>query len=238
MSVIAIIPAAGIGQRMGQEIPKQYLTLLGKTILELSAYALLADPRVSQVFIGLQPNDSYFPHLALAKDPRIVPVTGGDSRAETVTNALLTAAKTHAPDTLVAVHDAARPGLSKALLGKLLDSAEDEPNQGVLAAVPAWDTMKRKQSATAPLITVDRAELWHAFTPQVFQLGALLHALQQAEAKGLQVTDEASAMELQGLSPVLVHAEQQLRKITCPDDLIMVEALMLAAQHKKNGVSE
>jgi len=234
VSVIAIIPAAGIGQRMGQEIPKQYLPLLGKTILELSVYALLADPRVSQVYIGLQPNDSYFPNLALAKDPRIVPVTGGESRAETVTNALLEAAKKHTSHTLVAVHDAARPGLSKVLLAKLLDSAEDQPNQGVLAAVPAWDTMKRKQSTLAPLITIDRTELWHAFTPQIFQLGPLLKALQHAEDKGLQVTDEASAMEQQGLSPVLVHAEQQLRKITCPEDLIMVEALMLAAQQKIN----
>lgn len=231
MTVIAIIPAAGIGQRMEQDLPKQYLTLLGKTILELSVQALLADPRIKQVYVGLQQHDRYFPLLPLANDPRIIQVQGGASRAETVTNALIAAAANHADTTLVAVHDAARPGLSAIFLAKLLTVAQQQPEQGALAAVPAWDTMKRK-TANGQLTTFDRSELWHAFTPQIFQLGPLLRALQQAAAQGVEITDEASAMELQGINPVLVEAEQHLRKITCPADLIMVQALMLAAQQE------
>lgn len=229
MSIIAVIPAAGIGQRMNQEVPKQYLTLLGKSILEHSISALLADSRIERVYVALQQNDPYFATLSFFHDLRVTQVQGGASRATSVTNALLAAVKNHADDTLVAVHDAARPGLSKGFLEELLNVAEANPERGALAAVPAWDTMKRQQTS-GPLTTVNRAELWHAFTPQVFQLAPLLNALKNATANGLDVTDEASAMEFEGMSPVLVEAEQQLRKITCPDDLIMVEALMKAQQ--------
>ncbi len=230
MAVIAVIPAAGIGHRMGEEIPKQYLPLLGQSILEHSVYALLADPRIERVYVALQANDPYFTELTLASDSRVEPVVGGVTRAESVSNALAVAVKRYSVDTLVAVHDAARPGLSKPLLKKLLNIAEAHPERGALAAVPAWDTIKRRQQNNEQLTTVERTELWHAFTPQVFQLGPLLYAFQQAAEKGLVVTDEASAMEGEGVSPVLVEAEQQLRKITCPDDLIMVKALMLASQ--------
>ncbi|RUO44223.1 2-C-methyl-D-erythritol 4-phosphate cytidylyltransferase [Aliidiomarina taiwanensis] len=237
MSVIAIIPAAGIGQRMGAEVPKQYLTLLGKSILEQSVLALLADTRVQQVFIAVQPDDPYFSaQTNLSNHPQVVRVPGGASRAQSVLHGLAAAQALHGPDTLALVHDAARPGLSKKLLTALLDQAQQVPERGVVAAVPAWDTLKQTNKH-GQVQTLDRSLVWHAFTPQIFPLQALLDAMMKAERAGVNVTDEASAMEFMGVSPILLEAEQQLRKITCPDDLIMVEALLKAQpQPTENGV--
>lgn len=228
MSVIAIIPAAGVGQRMGADVPKQYLSLLGKSILEQSVYALLADKRVQQVFIAVQANDPYFADLTeLHNHPQVVRVPGGETRAQSVLHGLAAANALHGGETLAVVHDAARPGLSKKLLKTLLDRAQQEPQRGVVAAVPAWDTLKQYDDK-GRVKTLDRNQVWHAFTPQIFQLQALLDAMMKAGRAGIHITDEASAMEYVGVSPVLLEAEQQLRKITCPDDLIMVEALLQA----------
>lgn len=228
MKVIAVIPAAGIGQRMGASIPKQYLTLFHQTILEHSTYALLADTRVQQVYLALHPDDHYFSHLSLAKEPRVVSVIGGETRAVSVLNALRVAALEHDSTTLVAVHDAARPGLSKDFLARLLNAAIAAPKQGVVAAVPAWDTIKQQDGAQVS--TLDRSKIWHAFTPQVFQLGVLIQALEVAITQNIAITDEASALELLGVQPHLLVAEQQLRKITCPEDLVMVKALLIASK--------
>lgn len=224
MNIIGIIPAAGVGSRMNQTLPKQYSLLLGKTVLEHSALSLLQDERVAHVYIPLHGNDPYFHTLPLAKNKKITSLTGGVERFDSVWLALNQAKTQHTGSTLVLVHDAARPGLSKAFLKKLIDKAMEHSERGAIAAVPAWDTMKQQQNNK--IVTMPREFLWHAFTPQIFRLDYLIKAFEHARIKQLTITDESSAMEALYPSPILVEATQQLRKITCQDDLIMVEALM------------
>lgn len=233
MKYIAVVPAAGIGQRMGAEQPKQYLSLGNQSILEHSVYALLAGDWIERVYVAVQADDPYFSHLAIARDPRVVRVDGGPTRAQSVLNALDVALAAWPAETLVAVHDAARPGLSLQVLNALFQQAEQSPEQGVLAALPAWDTMKVSDGGKVKS-TFDRRHLWHACTPQIFTLERLYKAIQGALQHGVAITDEASAMEWAGYTPVLVQAEQQLRKITCPEDLVMVSALL--AFNKRESV--
>src|SRR5690554_1936043 len=173
---------------MGADIPKQYLPLLGKSILEQSVNALLADPRVQHVFIAVQNDDPYFAELdSLKAHPQVVRVAGGETRAQSVHHGLRAANDLYGADTLALVHDAARPGLSFKLLKALLDQALEDPKQGVVAAVPAWDTLK-KRDVHNQVQTLDRRYVWHAFTPQIFELPALLRAMLKAERAGMTIT--------------------------------------------------
>lgn len=224
--MIAVVPAAGIGQRMNADRPKQYLELNGKTVLELSIAALMREPRIERVYVAIQAGDTYFPQLPLSRDPRIVRTPGGATRADSVRQALEVAQQAWPSDTLVAVHDAARPGLAMKDLGELLDAASENPAQGALLAIPVTDTVKRGDAHGYAKETLNREELWLAATPQVFQLQPLLHALQAAELSEHRITDEASAMELTGVTPRLVAAGQSIRKVTQPEDLILVATLM------------
>jgi len=229
VKTIAIVPAAGIGSRMRADKPKQYLPLNGKLVLEHSLEVLLHSELIQQVYVAVAEHDAYFFKLDVSRHPKLVRVQGGASRAESVFNALEVASQSWPADTLVAVHDAARPGLDSATLYRVLDQAARMPNAGAFVAIPAWDTMKRVASMRA-LETMDRSELWHAQTPQVFPLQPLHHALYSAQNDGFTITDEASAMERMRWQPSIVEGSQRLRKVTCRDDLIMLSALLLAEE--------
>lgn len=232
--MIAVIPAAGIGQRMGAALPKQYLQCSGSTLLDHTIKALLQEARVRKVYVALSADDSWFNTSAYAKAINVERVTGGDTRASSVLNALSEAMKTLSPTTLVAVHDAARPCLPPSLFSRLLDVAEKYPMQGALLALPVRDTVKcvsaSNKGAAAdntefPVVTktVNREELWLAQTPQVFRLGDLHRALTMAAEQGLNITDEASAMEAQGTQPVLVSGSRMVMKVTDPEDLALID---------------
>ncbi|WP_232819859.1 2-C-methyl-D-erythritol 4-phosphate cytidylyltransferase [Aliidiomarina celeris] len=225
MTVIAIVPAAGIGQRMQSDRPKQYLQLGERTILEHSVEALLNGNLVECVYVAVQAQDPYFASLPIAQHPRVRRVQGGTTRAESVLSALSQARNEWPANTMVAVHDAARPGLSLTVLKALLVRAAEQPEQGAIVAMPAWDTMKMAHAGSVEQ-TIDRRALWHAFTPQVFQVERLYSALTGALKAGIEITDESSAMEWAGHRPALVEGEAKLRKITSQDDLIMVSALL------------
>ncbi|TRW49610.1 2-C-methyl-D-erythritol 4-phosphate cytidylyltransferase [Aliidiomarina halalkaliphila] len=221
--MIGIVPAAGIGQRMQSAVPKQYLHVAGQYILDHSISALLRDSRITHVVVAIQNNDTYYAQSAAAKNSRVYTVAGGASRAQSVLNALHYA-RQHWPDeTLVAVHDAARPGLPVMHLRALLDVAETHPEQGALLALPARDTLKIAAAGQKVEKTLDRSRIWQAQTPQVFQLGALEHALVAALEAGIEVTDECSAMEYMGARPRLVMGSRAALKVTDPEDLALVE---------------
>lgn len=218
---IAVVPAAGVGRRMGSQIPKQYLQVAGKTILEHSVTALLAAPRVKHVVIALHPQDPYFARLALAADPRVSRVDGGDSRSESVVQALRFAVK-HFPQSIALVHDAARPCLSLSSLNRLIDAVQEQPEQGALLAVRVRDTMKRAHGGQVTA-TVERENLWHAQTPQAATGQRLLEALEMARQNNLAVTDESSALEYAGCTPRLIEGSLRNFKVTEPDDLVQAE---------------
>ena len=154
-----MIPAAGIGRRMGSDIPKQYLKIGGATMLERTVSVFVRNPRIRRVIVALAPGDPYFAKLPLASDPRISVCEGGAERADTVLRALALAQGPYA-----LVHDAARPLLCDEDLNALLDAGLS-CDDGALLAVPMADTVKRGEGGRCQG-TVPRAGLWRALTPQ------------------------------------------------------------------------
>src|SRR5690606_38021511 len=215
----AVIPAAGIGSRMRADRPKQYLTLAGRTILEHTLACFLDHPGLKGVVVSLAEDDPFWPHLSCSRDPRIHRAPGGSERADSVFNALLCLVELGASeDDWVLVHDAARPNLARSDLDNLLAVLADDPVGGLLA-VPARDTLKRAGPDGRVRETVDRSVIWQAYTPQMFRLAPLQHALADARVAGVAVTDEASAMEWAGLAPHLVEGRADNLKVTRPEDL-------------------
>lgn len=214
-----VIPAAGVGSRMRADRPKQYLRLADKTILEHTLNCFLDHPSLLGVMVSLSLDDPYWPSLPCSRDQRVRRAKGGAERADSVLNALLALeVEGAAADDWVLVHDAARPNLSADDLNRLLHSLAEDPVGGLLA-VPARDTLKRAGADGRVAETVDRSVMWQAYTPQMFRLGALRQALQQALAAGQPVTDEASAMELAGQAPRLIEGRADNLKVTRPEDL-------------------
>ncbi|MGY3884865.1 2-C-methyl-D-erythritol 4-phosphate cytidylyltransferase [Aeromonas aquatica] len=208
----AIVPAAGIGSRMGAECPKQYLPLAGKTILEHTLGCLLSHPAIAQVIVALAPHDGWFDALPIAADPRILRVEGGAERAYSVLNALQVASSDW-----VLVHDAARPCLCHSDLDALIAAAL--ACDGAILGSRVRDTMKRTDAAGNIVATVEREQLWHALTPQMFPTVRLKRALEEGLALGASITDEASAMERAGFPVRMVEGRADNIKVTRPEDL-------------------
>ncbi|MFM5134184.1 2-C-methyl-D-erythritol 4-phosphate cytidylyltransferase [Aeromonas rivipollensis] len=215
----AIVPAAGIGSRMGADCPKQYLTLAGKTILEHTLGCLLSHPAIARVIVALAPHDGWFEQLTVAADPRILRVEGGIERAYSVLNALHVA-----EGKWVLVHDAARPCLCHGDLDKLIATAM--ACDGAILGSRVRDTMKRTDGAGNIVATVEREQLWHALTPQMFPTGTLKRALKEGLALGALITDEASAMERAGFTVKMVEGRADNIKVTRPEDLSLAELFL------------
>lgn len=219
MTIAVVIPAAGSGQRMQADKPKQYLTLAGKTILEHTVQRLRQVPELGPVWLSLAQDDPYFSLTPLALQPDIHRVTGGRERADSVLAGLMAIDEKQYP--WVLVHDAARPLVHVTDIQKLIQVCLDSGCGGILAT-PVRDTMKRSMGElenTQVLHTVERKELWHALTPQLFPTAQLRHTLQLALQQGAAITDEASALEWAGLPVLLVSGRADNIKITQSEDL-------------------
>lgn len=221
----AVVPAAGVGVRMGADLPKQYLQLAGKTVIEHSLSRLLQLPMLKGVMVAVSREDVFWQELAVFADPRIRVAEGGAERADSVQNALRALADDARPGDWVLVHDAARPCVRREDLQKLVSTLADHAIGGILGA-PVHDTLKRVGEAGAIETTQSRAALWRAFTPQMFRHGMLLQALTNATARGLAVTDESSAMEAAGYLPQMVEGHSDNIKITTPEDLRLADMLL------------
>ena len=244
----AVVPAAGVGTRVGAAVPKQYLDLAGRSVLEWSLAPLLAADWIERVVLVLAPDDARAGALS-ARHPRLqVRAVGGAERRDSVLAGIASLAADLRDDDWILVHDAARPGLTVAALGRLRDTLADHPVGGLLA-LPVADTVKRAHGADQPRaraesgpltsgpqasgpqasvtvpyasVTVPRDGLWLAQTPQMFRAGALRAALHGCP----HATDEASAIEAAGAMPLLVTGERRNFKITTAEDLHMMAALL------------
>ncbi len=217
-----VIPAAGNGMRMGAALPKQYLPLAGRTVIEHSMGRLAMLPGVTGMVVVLAAEDPYWPSLKLQLSVPVQRITGGAERCHSVLAALTWLLGVADAGDWVLVHDAARPCVRRADLLMLIETLVNDSVGGLLA-IPARDTKKRADPAGRVLQTIDRTDLWKAQTPQMFRLGALHEALSGAIAAGALVTDEASAMERTGQMPRLVEGHNDNIKITRPEDLVLAE---------------
>lgn len=217
-----IVPAAGVGKRMGSSTPKQYLELLGRPVINHTLERVLLHPAIDGVYVALGEEDAWWADTEFASHPDIVRVAGGSERCFSVLNALRKLAGRAQPHDWVLVHDAARPCLRRRDIDHLISMLESHPAGGLLG-VPVRDTMKRTSDTDEINETVDRNNLWHAYTPQMFRFDRLSAAMQGAIDAGYLVTDEASAIEWAGERPLMVEGHPDNIKITRPEDLALAE---------------
>ena len=230
-SIWAVIPAAGIGQRMQSDIPKQYLPLAGSTVIENTIHRLLSATKVEGLAISLRHDDPYWESVKIDSTKPVIRAEGGAERCDSVLNAMKSLAEHdnfNIDDDWVLVHDAVRPCVRLDDIDELIMQATASESGGLLA-LPVRDTMKRADDAQSVQLTVDREGLWHALTPQLFPFRALQEALIKAMQEGVAVTDESSAMEKAGYAPKLVEGHEDNIKITRPNDLRLAE-LFIADQ--------
>jgi 2-C-methyl-D-erythritol 4-phosphate cytidylyltransferase len=181
---------------------------------------------LSGIVVVIARQDSRWSSLPVAQDPRVRTVEGGAERMHSVLNGLEELARDAAADDWVLVHDAARPCLGRAELERLVSTLENDRVGGLLA-LPVGDTLKRADaSGSHVLSTVERQGLWAAQTPQMFRYELLHRALQAAMRAGIQVTDEAGAVESLGERPRLIPGSPRNIKVTRPEDLSLAEAIL------------
>jgi 2-C-methyl-D-erythritol 4-phosphate cytidylyltransferase / 2-C-methyl-D-erythritol 2,4-cyclodiphosphate synthase len=238
MQHVALVPAAGFGQRFGSAIPKQYTALAGKAMLTHTVTALLSFIAFNRVVVVVSPNDTLasqvLANLLVLHPERLSIVSlGGDTRAQTVLNGLSQLSADYSPnEATVWVHDAARPAIALAQLNDLAQALLLNP-KGAILAIPVADTLKRVQENGASQrihATIDRSDLWQAQTPQCFEVYALIGALNHVVRARIVVTDEASAMEAMGQSPAIVAGSSHNFKVTTAADAVLMEQV-LNAQH-------
>jgi 2-C-methyl-D-erythritol 4-phosphate cytidylyltransferase len=215
--VWALVPAAGVGKRMAADRPKQYLRLGDCTVLKHTLQRLMASQLYAGIVVALSPEDEYWPSLCLSDTEQVYRVAGGREREDSVLSGLDFIALLGSVDDWVMVHDAARPCVTETDLRRLVEEVGNDPVGGILA-LPVHDTLKDVESNRIQS-TVDRSRVWRALTPQMFRLGLLRDALREASRNDRRVTDEASAIELKGLRPLIVEGRPDNIKITRPEDL-------------------
>lgn len=219
---IALVVAAGSGERFGSAVPKQYLELGGRPVLRRTLEAFLNHPQITGVQVVYQPAHDDLYRAAVAGLPLPEPVVGGATRQESGRLGLdqLAAAPGGPPD-LVLIHDAARPLVDEATISRVIATLAEA--EAALVAVPVVDTLKRGEGGYCTG-TVDRAGLWRAQTPQGFRFAAI-HAAHRRFA-GAGLTDDTAVAEAAGIPVALVPGSDDNLKITTPDDLVRAMRLI------------
>lgn len=216
---VALIVAAGTGERFGGDIPKQYQDLAGAPILRRSVMAFLTHPKVTHVQVVINPAHRSLYDASLTGIDLPEPIAGGATRQDSVRLGL-EALREKKPD-IVLIHDAARPLIDETTISTVCDALEVHP--AAIAAKPLVDTLKKGENDLI-VGTIDRANLWQAHTPQGFHYDAILVAHEKARGKAL--TDDAAVAELAGLPVALIHSNPDNMKLTNPDDLDRARRLL------------
>lgn len=218
-----IIPAAGLGSRMGLEKPKQYLSMHNQTLIERVIRVFDNISLVNSIHIALHPNDEIWKELNLSFSSKVsIHYCGGESRAETVLNTLQTI-KDHADNSdWVLVHDAARPGIEEKDVERLIHALKDDLVGGLMA-YPLADTIKKSDEENRVVESPSREHLWQAQTPQMYRYKMLRDALEKFDGTP---TDESQAIERLGEKPKLIKGNFKNFKVTYPEDLNILEQLI------------
>ena len=237
MAIWAIVPAAGVGHRMGSAIPKQYLPLLGKTVIERTLERIQRVPGLQRILVVVHPADQRFTELKFDSNVEIETVPGGDERCHSVSNALAALQAGVKDDDWVLVHDAARPCVRVEDITNLIGTLHAHPVGGLLAK-PVADTLKKTDGNNAVIDTLDRSQFWHALTPQIFRFGVLQQALAKAMTDGELVTDDSVTVERMGLLPLVVPGKADNIKITHKVDLFLAERIIQQQAESKSAPEE
>jgi 2-C-methyl-D-erythritol 4-phosphate cytidylyltransferase len=235
MALWVIVPAAGVGARMGGSLPKQYLSLSGQSVLAHTLQRLAQVPGLGRIVVALHPEDPCWHTQLLPPQLPLSTCAGGRERSDSVLSALQFLQGIADEQDWVLVHDAVRPCVRLDDIDRLLQEVESHPCGGLLA-VPVSSTLKRSNARGDIVGTLPRDHVWQAATPQAFRLGVLRQALSAARQAGVAITDEASAMELAGHAPRLVRGSADNIKITYTEDLLLAE-LILAAQQRESATA-
>lgn len=220
MKKIIIIPASGIGSRMNADIPKQYLTLAnGMTVLDTTISVFVQLDWVDHIIVAVSVHDQWFKYSQWAKHPKVLQCWGGQTRAHSVYNALVELKSIASAADRIFVHDAARPCVDIADIEQLDHQLDTQEIAVGLLAAPAFETVKEANSHHQVVKTLARSQIWLAQTPQVAPYEMLKLAYAKCFEESFEVTDEASALEYNGLLPLLVEGKRSNVKITVEDDL-------------------
>jgi 2-C-methyl-D-erythritol 4-phosphate cytidylyltransferase len=232
VSVIAVIVAGGSGERFGAMQGKQLARACGRPVLSWSVDAFRACPAVDAIVVVGHPDRLAEYETAVGGPKLVAVVAGGETRQDSVAAGL---ARLPLDAELVAVHDGARPLVTSAVIAEAVDSLRADPSlAGVVVGHPVFDTLKRVGDGRGIAETVDREGLWAAQTPQVFRADRLREAYAKATAEGFLGTDDASLVERIGGTVVMVRGPRDNIKVTVPEDLVVVEAVLRA--RKGSGV--
>ena len=213
-----IVPAAGVGARAGGDRPKQYQLLGEDYLLDVTLDRLAAALPDSPIYVALHARDKWWKSSRSASDYRFRACAGGETRAESV-RAGLEAMSARADDPVL-VHDIARACVAAIDIHRLIGEVTGDEAGGLLAA-PVTDTVKEVDDTGRVSLTRDRRYLWRALTPQLFPYGVLCRALDEARGSGIEVTDEASAVEALGLQPRVIRGRSDNIKVTYEGDLAL-----------------
>lgn len=223
-AALGLLVAAGAGERLGVGVAKAFVEVAGQPLLAHAARALASAERIDALVVVVAGEDVERAGKALAEagvQVRAV-VQGGVERHESVARGLEALG---ADDSVVAVHDAARPLATSALVSRTVGALVD-PWAAVAPALPVVDTLKLADAAGRVIRTVDRRGVWAVQTPQVFPVDVLRSAHARIDARGL--TDDLALVERAGGRVRLVEGEHTNVKVTYPDDLELVAALLAA----------
>lgn len=223
-----VIPAAGQGSRAEQPVAKQYLDIQGKPLLSHTLGQLDRAALIGGMIVCIDRQDSGWSEIdvCMHKTP-VHTVLGGDTRTQSVLNGLSWLKSNAGLDDsdFVLVHDAARPCISPADIELLIQSCRGHACGGLLG-LPVADTLKSVSCTGEVETTVERDSLWRALTPQMFRLGLLYTAIEQALKNKLKITDEASAMETMGWKPKMIKGRATNIKLTYPEDIALIDLFL------------
>ncbi|WP_339050197.1 2-C-methyl-D-erythritol 4-phosphate cytidylyltransferase [Rickettsiella endosymbiont of Xylota segnis] len=215
----AIVPAAGVGNRMQIDLPKQYISINGKKILEYTLNTLLRYQKFKKCVVVINKKDKHWSALQFSS-PHLLTILGGKERCHSVFNGLLALKGFAKKDDWILVHDAARPLLHEGDIDKLIMGLNNHPIGGLLG-YPIKNTVKHFDNQRFE--TLDRKKLWVAVTPQMFRYHWLFNALNSAIKKNQFPTDEANAIELFGQQPKMIEGRTDNIKVTDKEDLNLLD---------------
>ena len=228
--VIALIPSAGSGNRMGADVKKQYLKLDGKEILNWTIKHLLTSEWIDEAIVIVPAEDADEVEHKISEwilvdkiEKNVRVVVGGATRQDSVYCGLKSISENEG---YVLIHDGVRPFVPIGLIERYLESLDKERQiSGAVAGLRVTDTLKKVDTDKIIVETVDRMSVWSVQTPQVFEIDKLIQAHAFAQANAISATDDAALLELLGEKVTIIESTYENIKITKPFDLVLAESI-------------